>query len=82
VLCRCCCCRYATTIENLVADRSINVHLKTELVEVRGASQEAVFNALGPDCSPTGEQVVMHYDMLHVTPPQGALCYVMSCYVV
>jgi hypothetical protein len=76
---RCRCCRYATTIENLVAERGINVHLKTELVEVRGSSQEAVFNRMGHDFKPTGEQVVMHYDMLHVTPPQGEHVTVMLC---
>jgi sulfide:quinone oxidoreductase len=63
--------RYATTIENLVQDRGINVHLQRELVEVRGRSREAVFNVMGPGCTPTGDQVVMSYDMLHVTPPQG-----------
>jgi hypothetical protein len=64
-------CRYATTIENLVQERGINVHLQHDLVEVRGASREAVFNQMGPDCTPMGQQVVMGYDMLHVTPPQG-----------
>lgn len=66
-------CSYAATIESLVEERGIDVHLKTELAEVRGASQEAVFNLMGPDCRPTGEQTVMRYDMLHVTPPQGEL---------
>ncbi|WIA37719.1 hypothetical protein OEZ86_014601 [Tetradesmus obliquus] len=65
--------RYAATIESLVEERGIDVHLKTELAEVRGASQEAVFNLMGPDCRPTGEQTVMRYDMLHVTPPQGPI---------
>jgi hypothetical protein len=34
---------------------------------------------LGPVRKPTGEQVVMHYDMLHVTPPQGEHVTVMLC---
>lgn len=52
-------------------ERGVDVQLRRNLVEVRAASQEAVFEVLeGPDCAPVGE-AVLHYDLLHVTPPQG-----------
>ena len=65
--------RYLETIQKVVSERDINVNLQSELVEVRGEAQEAVFNRMNPDCTPTGEQFVLHYDMLHVTPPQGRI---------
>ncbi|KAI8470279.1 MAG: hypothetical protein J3K34DRAFT_421158 [Monoraphidium minutum] len=64
--------RYAATIQGLVDERNIGVKLGTNLVEVRGGTQEAVFERLGPNGQVLGEEV-MHYDMLHVTPPQGPL---------
>jgi sulfide:quinone oxidoreductase len=64
--------RYAATIEKLVAARGINVQLSRNLVEVRGAAQEAVFEVLGPNGQAVGEEVAK-YDLLHVTPPQGPL---------
>lgn len=39
--------RYATTIQQVVSERGINVELRTNLVEVRGLQQEAVFEVLG-----------------------------------
>lgn len=48
------------------------MQLKTHLIEVRGKQQEAVFELLGPNCEPIDTKV-MHYDFLHVTPPQGPL---------
>ncbi len=36
------------------------------LVEIRGEAKEAVFKNLE-----SGEEVVVSYDMIHVTPPQG-----------
>lgn len=64
--------RYVNTINDIVSSRDINVQLNHHLVEVRGDLQEAVFNVLDAQRQPV-DQVVMHYDMLHVTPPQGPM---------
>ena len=50
----------------MIARKGIETHFKHNLVEVRPDAREAVFENLD-----TGEQVVQHYDLLHVTPPQG-----------
>ena len=39
--------RYAATIQQVVGERDINVELNTNLIEVRGKQQEAVFETLG-----------------------------------
>jgi len=64
--------RYAATIQELVKERDIAVKLNTNLIEVRGRRQEAVFEILGLMGQVIGEEVT-RYDMLHVTPPQGPL---------
>lgn len=64
--------RYAATIQELVKERDIAVKLNTNLIEVRGRRQEAVFEILGQMGQVIGEEVA-RYDMLHVTPPQGPL---------
>lgn len=50
--------RYLPTLEKLCKDRDINVVPNTLLVEVCGEQQEAVFDCLGSDGLPTGEQKV------------------------
>jgi sulfide:quinone oxidoreductase len=37
-------------------------------VEVRGEQQLAIYDCLNASGKPTGQQQVMHYDLLHVTP--------------
>ncbi|KIY99789.1 sulfide quinone reductase-like protein [Monoraphidium neglectum] len=64
--------RYSQTIEGLVKERDINVKLTTNLVEIRGDKQEAVFEQLDQSGQVVGHQA-MQYDFLHVTPPQGPL---------
>jgi len=56
--------KYADALWEVVKGRGINVHLKQNLVEVRPETKEAVFENLD-----SGEQTVVNYDMLHVTPP-------------
>lgn len=58
--------KYARTLSELVERRGIETQLGHELVEVRGPQREAVFQQLD-----TGSQVVLKYDMMHVTPPMG-----------
>src|SRR5436190_1196462 len=40
------------------------------LIEIDGAAKKATFEIVGGDKQ--GQRVVLDYDMLHVTPPQGA----------
>ncbi len=58
--------RYASTLRKVVARKGIDVKYRHNLVELRPATREAVFVNLD-----TGEELVLHYDMIHVTPPQG-----------
>ncbi len=57
---------YRSTLEQVVARKQIDCRFRHELIEVRGASREAVFQHLD-----TRETVVLPYDLLHVTPPMG-----------
>ena len=59
--------KYAASLSNIIAARSIDTKYKHNLVEIRGEAKEAVFENLE-----TGEQVVLPYDMIHVTPPMSA----------
>jgi sulfide:quinone oxidoreductase len=58
--------RYRPTLEQVAARREIACRFRLELVEIRPATREAVFRNLD-----TQEQTVIHYDLLHVTPPMG-----------
>lgn len=58
--------RYRDTLEQVITRRQIECEFRTELMEVRPDSQEAVFRNLD-----TRELVAHHYDLLHVTPPMG-----------
>ena len=57
--------RYAKTLRTIIAERHIETCFEHNLVEVRDG--EAVFHHLGKD-----EEVVLPYDLLHVTPPMSA----------
>ena len=59
--------KYADALNKIVATRDIDTKYKHNLVEIRAEAKEAVFENLE-----TGEQVVLAYDMLHVTPPMSA----------
>ncbi len=58
--------KYRLALEKIVAQRNIETEFKQNLVEVRAAKREAVFQHLD-----TGQETVLAYDFLHVTPPQG-----------
>ncbi len=58
---------YADSLRQVIARRGIEVAYQHNLVEVRPASREAVFQKLD-----TKEEVVLPYSMIHVTPPQSA----------
>ncbi|ACL22998.1 NAD(P)/FAD-dependent oxidoreductase [Chloroflexus aggregans] len=59
--------KYADALNRVVARKGINVHYQHDLIEVRGEAREAVFRNLA-----TQETVTVHFDMLHVSPPQSA----------
>lgn len=58
---------YSNTLLKVIARKGIETTFKHELVEVRPASKEAVFVNLDDK-----SEVVLHYDMLHITPPMSA----------
>ncbi|MBI5947780.1 MAG: NAD(P)/FAD-dependent oxidoreductase [Chloroflexi bacterium] len=58
--------KYANTLRKVVARKGIEVKYRHNLAELRPATKEAVFVNLD-----TNEELVLHYDMIHVTPPQG-----------
>jgi sulfide:quinone oxidoreductase len=59
--------RYAKTLSRLATERGVQTVYKHNLVAVRPESKEAVFRHVE-----TGEEKVVPYDMIHVTPPQSA----------
>lgn len=59
--------KYAATLDKIVAERSIKTHFKRNLVAIRPESREAVFVDIDG-----GDELILKYDMIHVTPPQSA----------
>lgn len=59
--------KYADTLNKVLERKNIETMYKHHLIEVRPDRKEAVFENLD-----TGEEVVLKYDLLHVTPPMGA----------
>jgi sulfide:quinone oxidoreductase len=59
--------KYRAALEKIIAKRGIETMFQHDLVEVRGAAREAVF-----ENKADGGRTTMKYDMLHVTPPQSA----------
>ena len=59
--------KYAVTLRKVVERKGIETRFRHNLVEVRSATREAIFEQLD-----TGETVVIPYDLLHVTPPMSA----------
>jgi sulfide:quinone oxidoreductase len=60
--------KYADALDKVLKRKHIETHFKHNLIALRPEVKEAVFQNLD-----TKEEVVMHYDMIHVTPPQSAL---------
>ena len=59
--------RYAKTLSRLAQERNIRQRYRYDLRAIRAASKEAVFQHVDD-----GTEHVLHYDMIHVTPPQSA----------
>ena len=62
---------YATSLERIIERKQIDLRLEHNLKEVRPDKKEAVFDQLS-----SGEEIVIQYDMLHVTPKMGACDFV------
>src|SRR5260370_8176631 len=59
--------KYRKALEKIIADRGMQTCFRHSLIEVRGDTREAIFTQLD-----TKEEVVMKFDLLHVTPPMSA----------
>ncbi|XP_063930680.1 sulfide:quinone oxidoreductase, mitochondrial [Zophobas morio] len=67
--------KYADALWEICAERQIQVNLRTNLVEVRPDSREAVFQNLdNPD-----KMTTLKYSMLHVTPPMSTPAALQNC---
>lgn len=58
---------YRRTLDAIIDRKGIETWFRHELIAVRPATREAVFRKLDSD-----EEVVIGYDLLHVTPPMSA----------
>ena len=58
--------KYRATLERVVARKGIETMFGHNLVEIRPVSREAVFEHLE-----TGGELILRYDLLHVTPPMS-----------
>lgn len=63
--------RYAVTLEGIIQRRGIETMFRHELTALRPDAKQAVFQNLA-----NGEEVVLGYDMIHVTPPMGPPAFV------
>ena len=59
--------RYKEVLDQLAEERNIDGRFNRNLIEIRGDKREAVFEDLNG-----GKEMVIRYDMIHVTPPQSA----------
>jgi sulfide:quinone oxidoreductase len=59
--------RYKKVLQKLAEERGIEPHYRHNLVEIRSASKEAVFENLDG-----GDELILPYAFMHVTPPQSA----------
>jgi NADPH-dependent 2,4-dienoyl-CoA reductase/sulfur reductase-like enzyme len=57
--------KYAESLEKLAKEKDINIQFKNTLVEIRSNTKEAVFK------NADGEEKIIKYDFIHVTPPMG-----------
>ena len=58
--------KYREPLEQVVARKQIETLFRHDLQEIRPDTKEAVFRNVD-----TGAEQRLHYDLLHVTPPQG-----------
>jgi len=59
--------KYRRTLEQVIVRKGIDARFRQDLLELRPAAKEAVFEHLD-----TKERTTIRYDMIHVTPPMSA----------
>lgn len=59
--------KYREVLEKVAARKGVETRFRHNLTEVRSASKEAIYRHMDTD-----EEIVIKYDMIHVTPPMGA----------
>ena len=62
--------KYAKTLSRICEERGIDRRFLHDLKEIRVDAKEAVFKRMGEG---GGDDVVIKYDLMHVTPPMGPL---------
>ncbi|MBE9043999.1 NAD(P)/FAD-dependent oxidoreductase [Pleurocapsales cyanobacterium LEGE 10410] len=60
---------YNATLEGIIAKREIAAKFKHNLKEIKADTQEAIFDVTTENGV---EEVSIHYDMIHVTPPMSS----------
>ena len=63
--------KYAATLSRLVTERDVHTRFHHNLVALRPASKEAIFQHTDP-VTKQQDEVVLNYDLIHVTPPMSA----------
>jgi len=63
--------KYRTILEGVIKRKEIDARFNHSLVAVSADTKEAIF-----ENSETGEEVSIHYDMIHVTPPMGPPAFI------
>ncbi|MCA9684134.1 MAG: NAD(P)/FAD-dependent oxidoreductase [Myxococcales bacterium] len=59
--------KYKLALEKIIAERDIHTAFRHDLVAIRADKKQAVFRHLDEN-----KEVVMDYEMIHVTPPQSS----------
>ncbi|MCA9699131.1 MAG: NAD(P)/FAD-dependent oxidoreductase, partial [Myxococcales bacterium] len=59
--------KYRAALEKIIAERDIHTAFRHDLVAIRADKKQAVFRHLDEN-----KEVVMDYEMIHVTPPQSS----------
>lgn len=65
--------KYKRVFEGVVQRKGIETMFRHNLIAIDPNTKEATFQQLD-----TGEEVSVHYDMIHVTPPQGPPAFIAS----
>lgn len=65
--------KYRDALERIIATRNIETMFRHNLVALRADAKQAVFEQLD-----TKQQVVVDYEMIHVTPPQSSPNFIKS----
>ncbi|MFH1303757.1 MAG: FAD/NAD(P)-binding oxidoreductase [Planctomycetota bacterium] len=63
--------KYRTILEGVIKRKEIDTRFNHSLVAISADTREAIF-----ENTETGEEVSIHYDMIHVTPPMGPPAFI------